>query len=150
MHKLCNKNHIVKYNYLYCLLFLMLFNTPVQATGLLKHISALSRDYYYIYPASEQHAYISETNVGGEHENHYYLLGFKGQQFSIQISSSIEDVSHLIKDPGFILKSKIRDVSDSKSAKMTYIVEVIAQQVWIDVRFSAHPYAEYQLKVLKL
>lgn len=135
---------INRVNIFYLCMFLI--SSYSQADPLLKHSSALSRDYYYLRVDDKYRFYQISDKVGGEHENHYYILGFAGESFQIQIISETEEIAYLLPSSGYRIQSQ---ALDSKSAKMTYIVEVTAEWVWIDLRFSAHPYGEYQLRVTK-
>ncbi|WP_354625345.1 hypothetical protein [Psychromonas sp. MME2] len=114
---------------------------------LLKHVKGLSRDYYYIDFSRDALSYKHKDMVGGEHEKHYLLLGFEGDRFKVVIQSESSDVGYVMPDDSYIVESNIWN---EKEQRMTITVVVISQQTWVDISFSAYPFAEYQLDVSKL
>lgn len=90
--------------------------------------------------------YNHHSAVGGEHEAHYYILGILGDSLHLQITSEDPYMGHIMTRDGINIRFK---QWDSEIRKMTYIIDVSTQHVWIDVSFSAHPYADYYLQVSK-
>ncbi|MFT6984859.1 MAG: hypothetical protein ACJAT7_000660 [Psychromonas sp.] len=135
--------------YLSLLLVFLLTSTPTHSASnhLLKHIEALSRDYFYIDFSRDTSHYKHQTEVGGEHETHYFLLGFEADTFIIKIHSTDRDVGYAPRDDSYNILTEHWD--EVKQLKVI-TVKVIGQQAWVDVSFSAHPFAQYSLEVERL
>lgn len=114
---------------------------------LLKHVEALSRDYFYLDFSRDNARYHHQSIVGGEHITHYLVLGFSGDRFKIELQSKNGDIGYLSRDDGYIVEERSWDENKQLS---TLIVKVVAQDVWVDVSVSAHPFADYAIEVIKL
>lgn len=89
--------------YLYLLLGLIFISAPTQGASnhLIKHIESLSRDYFYIDFSRDTTTYKQQSVVGGEHETHYFLLGFEADTFIIKIHSTNGSVGHVPRDESY-------------------------------------------------
>lgn len=135
--------------YIYFLLVVMSFQVygADEPSQLIKHQEGLSRDYYYIDLNRASSQYTNEAIVGGEHENHYLILGFEKEVFIIEIHSPDGMVGHIPEHQDYkILKSSW----DEKEQVEKVIVTVVEQHTWIAVIFSAHPFTSYSIEIKKL
>lgn len=133
----------------YCLIFTcLLLIAPVHSKSnhLLKHVEALSRDYFYINLSRDTVSYKHQTIVGGEHENHYFILGFEDDIFTIKLHSEEGNIGNVPQDDSHQIVAKHWD--EEKQLKV-FTVKVIEQQTWIKVSLSAHPFASYSIEVEK-
>jgi hypothetical protein len=132
--------------YLCLLLGLLLIAAPTHgATNhLIKHIELLSRDYFYIDFSRNKTTYKQQSNIGGEHETHYLILGFEGDNFIIKLHSKDGNVGHVPNDESYNI---VAQHWDKKAQVRIFTVKIIAQQTWIDVSLSAHPFAQYNIEV---
>ncbi|WP_432452634.1 MULTISPECIES: hypothetical protein [unclassified Agarivorans] len=114
---------------------------PLSAadTQLLRHVQGLSRDYYYLNIESPAQPFQVQDIVGGEHENQYFILGFAGDQFSIAIDSLEGDAGYSLGGEGY---------QAQQQAEGDHVL-VEQPHTWIRIQVSAHPYAEYRLRVKK-
>ncbi|OLQ71675.1 hypothetical protein BIT28_12235 [Photobacterium proteolyticum] len=114
---------------------------PVLASDsqILRHIEALSRDYYYVHIEKPARPFQVQDIVGGEHENKYHILGFKGDSFIISLESAEGEAGYSLYGDGF---ERVREKHGDR-------VTVQGSQTWISIGVSATPYAEYILTVQK-
>lgn len=138
--------------FLFLLLLLLpiaVLSTPAYSAHgpLLRHVEGLSRDYFYIDLNRGDSTYQQQSIVGGEHENHYLILGFTGDRFKVDIQSDDGNVGYIARDDSYVIESEIWSEEEQR---MSITVKVIEQQTWIDVALSAHPFADYQLNVSRL
>lgn len=121
------------------LLFMLAMPAWSSEQQILRHIEALSRDYYYIDINDPNIPFQTQDIVGGEHETVYHILGFSNETFIIVMQSIEGSVNYALRGDGFDIKR--RPDGD--------IVMVEEQHTWISIQVSAHPYAEYKLTVKK-
>ncbi|MGY5449384.1 hypothetical protein ACVFI8_00260 [Agarivorans sp. MS3-6] len=121
---------------------------PVRAAShqLIRHIEGLSRDYYYLNIDQANQPFERTDIVGGEHENHYFILGFQGDQFVVSIESKDGEASYSLTGEGY-LHQTLNSTSDNGHQFSTNAVVVDQQRTWIGIAVSAHPFAEYTLRV---
>ncbi len=119
----------------------ILFSLPAFSANkqILRHIEALSRDYYYVNIEDPNTPFQTQDIVGGEHENVYHILGFPGETFIIVLQSIEGEASYSLRGEGVNINR--RPKGD--------IVTVQDGHTWIRVGISAHPDAEYKLTVKK-
>jgi hypothetical protein len=131
----------------FCLLLIFtLISAPTQgATNhLIRHIESVSRDYFYIDFSRDKTIYKQQSVVGGEHETHYYILGFEADVFNIKIHSTDGNVGHVPNDESYNIVAQHWE----EEAQITiFTVKIIAQQTWIDISLSAHPFAQYSIEI---
>ncbi|WP_375748667.1 hypothetical protein [Vibrio sp. HN007] len=79
--------------------------------------------------------------VGGEHENHYQILGFYGDKFLVNFESDDSDFSYGINGDGFeFVKTPEGD-----------LITIIYDTTWVDVFTWSYPStSEYTLKIRKI
>lgn len=131
------------------LLIFVLIAAPIQvaANHLIRHVESLSRDYFYIDFSRDKSIYKQQSIVGGEHETHYYILGFEADTFIIRIHSAGESVGHVPSDESYKI---VTQHWDEEAQATLFTVKIIAQQTWVDVSLSAHPFAQYSIEVERL
>lgn len=133
------KNYKILKPLLVLLLLFSSFCCFAQNQQILRHIEGLSRDFYYINIDDTHVPYIAEDIVGGEHTNIYHILGFPDETFIIVMQSIKGEASYSIHGEGFTINR--RPKGD--------VVTIKDSHTWIRLEVSAHPYAEYSLKVKK-
>lgn len=122
-------------------LLLSFFALPAFSANLqiLRHIDALSRDFYYVNIEDPNVPFKAKDIVGGEHENIYYILGFANEAFVIVLQSHEGQAVYSIRDEGVTINR--RPKGD--------VVTVQDRHTWIRLEVSAHPFAKYSLTVKK-
>lgn len=135
--------------------FLKTLLVPVFVTALaacssnpvIYHTEELSRDYTYLDISQNSSSYIVESQVGGEHQSIYKILGFKGERFTISIESIDGEAMHSLDGDGFRVFNYYSD--EEKNIRVEE-VEVTTMDTWVTFSLYAHPQAEYKLTVTKL
>lgn len=128
----------------FLIIFVVLFTGLTQPVAsserqVLRHIEALSRDHYYVHIDDPQMPFQARSIVGGEHENEYQILGFKGDTFLIVIQSLEGEAGYSLRGDGY----------ERQRGELGDIVTVKDRHTWVSIGVSAHPYAEYILTVKK-
>ncbi|EOD79357.1 hypothetical protein D515_01810 [Grimontia indica] len=100
---------------------------------MIKHTESLSRDHFYIAIDEGEQTFTHKFQVGGEHINHYYIFGVMGERFAITVEEWEGRVDVYVDGEG------IRHELDEYYVDKRY--------TWLEVAVSAHPYANYNLKV---
>ncbi|MDG3086033.1 hypothetical protein P7F88_07965 [Vibrio hannami] len=115
---------------------------PVEPnTQILRHSKVVTHDYYYINVSDPASLFIMEDIVGGEHENHYQVLGFFGDEFLINFESTDDSFSYGIGGDGF----EFRNTPDGN------LVTIVDETTWVDVFTWSYPEtSRYSLKIQKL
>jgi len=124
-----------------CTVLLASLPLPAAASEsqILRHVEALSRDYYYVHIVDPAQPFRTQDIVGGEHENEYYILGFHGETFIIFIESIEGEAGYSLRGEGY----------DRQRGKLGDMITVKDTHTWISIGVSATPYAEYNLTVKK-
>jgi hypothetical protein len=105
------------------------------------HSEATSRDYFYFHIPSANETLSLEGFVGGEHINHYRILAFSQQRFTVSVTS-------LSGEAYFSIDSEAIEVTHNGSA---YDIQVNTDGIWIDVAISASTFtSEYVLDVKRV
>lgn len=126
--------------HLFSVLLIMFSQAPLCAdTQILRHIEALSRDYYYINIDDVNIPFIAQDIVGGEHEKVYHILGFRNETFVIVLQNIAAEAGYVLRGEGFNINR--RPKGD--------LVTITDNHAWISIGVWAHPYAEYKLTVKK-
>lgn len=133
------KNNNTILNVIVIATILLSFPAYSKDKGILRHVEAVSRDYYYVNIEDSKSAFIEQGIVGGEHEKTYYILGLYNESYTVMMTS-IEG------EPGYSLYGE--GITIQKGAKSD-IVTVQDDHTWITVSVSAHPFGEYKLTVHK-
>lgn len=134
--------HSLKRNFIKVLTLLAIsFALPTWSadTQILRHIEALSRDYYYVDIKDPNIAFQTQDIVGGEHEKVYYILGFADETFFVVMQDIEGEVAYAVRGDGLRVNKRAKGE----------IVTVEDNHAWISIAVSAHPYAEYKLTVKK-
>ncbi|MDD1780959.1 hypothetical protein LRP49_07055 [Enterovibrio sp. ZSDZ35] len=118
---------------LFSLIIIMLLTAFPLKAALLEHTESLSRNHFYVAIDTDDTPYQHVFQVGGEHINHYYILGFEGDIFSVNVR-------------GFDGQPDVYIGGDSViHNEGTY--QVVKQHTWLEIAISAHPYSEYLIEV---
>jgi hypothetical protein len=94
---------------------------------LIRHIEGLSRDYYYLNIDQASQPFERTDIVGGEHENHYFILGFQGDQFVVSIESIDGEASYSLTGEGYRHQA-LNSISDNGHQFSANAVVVHKQQ----------------------
>lgn len=108
---------------------------------LLRHVEDVSRDYFYIH-LNEQNSDLKLSGmVGGEHQIHYRILGFLGDQFQVSLES-IDGITYVTVDAEGLVLNDNEDSTD---------IKVMWDTVWIDIAVSASSFtSDFILTIKKI
>lgn len=115
--------------------------TQVSNNQILKHQKVFTHDYYYINVSGSDAPFVMQDIVGGEHENHYQILGFYGDKFLVTFESDNSDFSYGIDGAGF----EFRKTPEGDLITIDY------ETTWVDIFTWSYPEtSEYTLRVQKV
>lgn len=107
--------------------FSISINSHERETIQIKHVEKTSRDFFYLNLQDSVEPVEIEGFVGGEHINHYRVLGFAEDAFVIEVKSNSGQAYSSIHGEGI----ETADI-DGKTA-----VAVTNDGIWIDIAVSA-------------
>ncbi len=119
------------------ILSLVFFSCHVNAE-VLKHIEQLSRDHYYIH--LKKPIFTVDGLVGGEHENFYHILAFKGEAFTLSFHAKGAQPDWSVSGEGIVVRSKGGITAATSNLDGN----------WITVSVSAYPETtEYKIEIIR-
>lgn len=105
------------------------------------HSEATSRDFFYFHIPPTNGTLSLEGFVGGEHINHYRILAFSQQRFTVSVTS-------LSGETYFSIDSEAIEVTQNDTG---YDIQANADGIWIDIAISASTFtSKYVLDVKRV
>ena len=101
----------------------------------------VSRDYTYINFTRNPDPFVVRTSVGGEHIKAIKILGFEGDKFLLEFFNHIGKVNFNFSD----YDTEYRRINEFSGTILIRNIDSI-----VSIETSAHPYAEYTLKITPL
>ncbi len=141
MNQTRNIFNILHKNSIFLILLLLITIAGCAPSHVLHVKNEVSRDYTYIDFVRNTDPFVVMTSVGGEHIKTIKIIGFEGDKFLLEFTNQKGDVIFNITDGGTDYK-RINKFSG------TIIVRNLDSLVSIET--SAHPYADYTLKITPL
>ncbi|MCP5078063.1 MAG: hypothetical protein GY951_08425 [Psychromonas sp.] len=138
--------------HLLALIFISLsFSAAIAETKgpaqLLQYTETLSRDHFYLHFDGKSQ-YRKQNIIGGEQQTAYHILGFEGDVFEVTVKSVEGETHYSISGEGFKQRSN-SNKQNSETITVSY-QDHEQPSTWVTIWVSAHPFAEYIIRVDKL
>lgn len=126
-----------------CLLLGMIFLQGCTRSHIIDYREDVSRDCTTITFAHNRSPYVHRSQVGGEHISTVNVLGFEGEVFDVQLTADAGNVMSSICGEGICIDDHDLPGGIRKAAR------IVNRESIFSVDPSAHPYADYELKITR-